>query len=245
MPGANVQSEALQEMRAAMVRFGADLKEALDSAETGLRVKEEWITERVRAWQYQVRRWTDEVEEAQRAVRSCEADTDDEGNGRDCSAEYAAFAHARRQLANAEEQFAIAQRWMQAIASAAGEYRREAMRMRQSAEQSVDKGSAYLSARIAELDGYRAVPLASVGSDGQRYSVLMPDSPTLHPERWEAHHTLEIRDEEAQLASRLADAEQRYERAIHRSTAGGGNDPIENLAGAIDDFLSDINANRE
>jgi Tfp pilus assembly protein PilX len=157
MPGADVQSiEVLQDFRGALRKFSTDIGEALHAAEAGLREAEDWITERVRAWEYEVRRLTDEVDEAERSLAACEAETDEDGHGRSCAAEEAALAQARRHLASAEEQLTVAQTWMNRIWSAAAEYAREAMRMNAVCESYIDKGEASLSRTISDLESYRA-----------------------------------------------------------------------------------------
>lgn len=164
--------EALEQMRIALNRFGGDLDEALAAAERGLRVAEEWIAERVRAWQYEVRQATEEVEDARQALASCEADTDEDGHGRSCVGEEAALASAQRQLAHAKEQLAIAQRWLQAIDSAGAEYQREALRMRQTAEECVAKGAANLTALGSRLEAYAEDFVQEVN----RFARDMPDA---------------------------------------------------------------------
>ena len=146
--------EALDRMRAALKTFAPNVQEALASAERAVQETEGWIQERVEYWAQAVRRRVGEVEAAEMSLRACEADTDEDGYGRDCSFEESQLLLAKRRLEEAQHELETASQWQITIAKAVPKYRQEAQRMSRVSYDSVAGGSATLDEYATHLQSY-------------------------------------------------------------------------------------------
>lgn len=168
---ANVRSiEALSELRGALARFTGEAQSSLNAAQLEIRRTLEWLAERQRHWQRQVRRWQQEALRAQSALTRCENsryydDETGEYHAPDCSAYEEALYDAERNLRQAERELRTVQQAIQAVERAAADYQRQAQRLTTILGSDVPKAAALLASSIAILESYLAMSPPSGGTE--------------------------------------------------------------------------------
>ena len=155
MTTANVTSvESLRSLKAALVKFCADVEAALVALELEARRPVEWVEgDRARYWPQQARRASDAVNEARQALARCEQKVSQE-DVRSCYDERKALEKARRRLELAEDRTRSVRRWSVEIQKAAEEFTMQAARLRNYLETDLAKGIASVERMSAALDRY-------------------------------------------------------------------------------------------
>lgn len=166
MSAANVRNiQVLADMKAALTRFKSDAQAQLLAAQQEIQRTQEWLAERERHWQREVRRCEETMRQAQSALMRCQASGFRDQQGRyyppNCSAEERAVTQARSQLENARRELQTVQHWTHAVAQAAAEFQREAQRLTNMLNSDVVKASALLENKISVLQSYIAMSAPS------------------------------------------------------------------------------------
>jgi hypothetical protein len=155
MTTANVTSiDALRSVKAALLKFCADVESALIAMELEARRPVEWIDgDRARYWPQQARRASDQVTEARQALDRCQIRVS--GDDRpSCYDERKAFDKAKRRLQLAEEKAHSVRRWSAEMQKATEDFSMQVARLRSFVETDLTKGIAVAERMIAALDKY-------------------------------------------------------------------------------------------
>jgi hypothetical protein len=157
---ANVLSvQALEDLKAALARFGGEAHEALNAAQLEIRRTLDWLAERLQYWQNEVRRRQQLLAQAQAALARCRASgmrDPKTGAYREppCTAEWEAARQAEARLREAEAELRSVQHWKQAVEQAAADYGRQAGRLATQLNCELPKASALLGRKVATLQSY-------------------------------------------------------------------------------------------
>jgi hypothetical protein len=155
MTTANVTSiEALRSVKAALVKFCADVDSALVAMELEARRPLEWIDgDRARYWPQQARRASDMVNEARQALERCQIRISSEDHP-SCYDEKKALEKAKRRLQLAEERVRSVRRWSSEMQKATEDFAMQAARLRNFLETDLTKAIAAAERMSAALDKY-------------------------------------------------------------------------------------------
>ncbi len=158
---AHVQSiAALEELRGALLRFKSEAQNALNAAEIEVKRTRDWLQERLQSWQYELKRRRRALEEAQAALRACEAMAmaaaiASAGNAApDCSPFAAAVMRAKRRVEEAEQELRVVQEYMKRVEEAIASYQQQARQLAQMLENDLLKGADFLSESVTILLSY-------------------------------------------------------------------------------------------
>ncbi len=174
---ANVLSiQALQDLKAALARFGGEAQEALDAARPEIRRTLDWLSERLLHWQNEVRRRQQMLAQAQAALARCKASgVRDPKTGAchepPCTGEWEAVRLAEVSLREAQAELGTVQHWKGALEQAAAAYEREAGRLMSLLSSDLPKANALLGRNIATLRSY---VLMSAPATGASFSTTPP-----------------------------------------------------------------------
>nr|MBA2449882.1 hypothetical protein [Chloroflexota bacterium] len=148
---ANIRSvQALEDLKGALVRFGADAQMALSAAAMEIRRALEWLAERQSYWQGEVCRRDGIVAGARAALTACLASGDRE-HPPSRGAYQAALVQAQRRLGEAQAELRKLKQWSAAIHDALASYQREAQRLDALLGGDLPRASALLGRKIATL----------------------------------------------------------------------------------------------
>lgn len=157
---------ALDELRAALVRFSGEANAALQAATQEAQRTLEWLAERQATWQREVRRRQEILQAAHAALRDCQSQVYYDEDGRphrpDCSGHQAQVSRARAYLAEGEAELQNVVRWAREVQQATASYQREAQRLAGFLAGDLAKSTAVLAGATAELHRY----LATAGPSG-------------------------------------------------------------------------------
>jgi hypothetical protein len=129
MSTANVRSiEALDDLQAGLIRYADQTQTTLNAIQREVQRTLDWLDERVRRWQNEVRRCAQAVEAAQAAWRRCMASGDRE-HPPSCGHLEQAVQEAHRRLSQAQAEERMATQARQAVQAEAEAYQREASRL--------------------------------------------------------------------------------------------------------------------
>lgn len=189
---ANVLSvQALEELRAALARFGVEAQQALDAVVAEIGRTLEWLQERLHYWQREVERGREAVQRAKAALARCRASGyyDDDGHYHepDCSAYEMALAEMERRLELAEAELANAKVWFAHVQQAVADYEVHARRMQHLVSTELPRACAFLERKRAELDRYMVI-WQTAGMSGSS-SPIATEASTLSAQRQEAEAT--------------------------------------------------------
>ena len=165
MSDANVRSiNTLTDLKTNLARFGAESRSALQQMEIELRRTQEWLAERKRHWEGQVRRCEDAVRLAQAALERCRSTAyRDPDTGRvyvpDCIGPKSALRQAVSRLQETQAQLANVVRGMSALEEAAAGYKRQAERLTAFTEKGLVEAQVFLERRATALESYVATGL--------------------------------------------------------------------------------------
>ena len=163
MQGAEVRSiQALEDLRAGLVRFGGEAEAALRALEMELRRTQEYLGERRRYWEAKVRAAEEEYRRARRALEICRSRgyTDPKTGATyipPCPQEVAWVERARRQLAECRARLREVLEWQRLVERSAADYHRQAQRMAAWLQQDLPKAGSLLESKIRTLHAYIGV----------------------------------------------------------------------------------------
>lgn len=152
---------ALEDLKEALARFGAEVQTMLQSARQEIRRTEEWLQGRLAYWQAEVQRRQEELRLAEAALARCRA----AGyyNPRTgayytppCIAEQQAVQQARIHLQKAQAELDNVRHWKYRVDEAASAYSIQAEQLSRSLSGDLPNATAFLGNRIAELQAYLA-----------------------------------------------------------------------------------------
>lgn len=182
MRGADVRSiQALADLRATLLRFGADTEAALRAMDAQLQHTLKYLSERQRYWETKVRAAEEEYRRALAALRACEsAGYTDPKTGRTyippCVQEREWVWRAGQALAEAQARLREVMEWRRLVERTAEEYRSQAQRMAAWVREELPKASGLLESKIATLQSYLAIGVsAGVGTVSTAASVISPE----------------------------------------------------------------------
>jgi hypothetical protein len=143
-------TEAIERFRARLIVYRDKAKPLLADAADEVARTRDWLQERRRHWEFELRRRKRELEDAQQALFSARF-----SNLREVkSAEQLAVHRAERALAEAEENLAHVRRWSTAFDHQTGPLLKQVEQLRGIAASNVVKGEEYLRRVLAALDLY-------------------------------------------------------------------------------------------
>jgi hypothetical protein len=148
-------SEAIERFRALLIVYRDKSKPLLADAADEVSRTREWLLDRRRHWEAELRRRKRRLEDAQQALFSARF-----SNLREVSAaEQMALHRAERALAEAEEKLVAVKRWGTAFDHQTGPLLKHIEQLRTAATTGVAKAEEYLSRVLATLDLYVRTPL--------------------------------------------------------------------------------------
>jgi hypothetical protein len=153
-PSARVTSiEALKEFRAAWCSFGHDAKEAIAATELEIRRFMDWLDEKLKYWQKEVRDRQEEVTRAKGELlqRQC---GQGEGWGAGTTEQEIALKQASHRLREAEAKVETTRRWHNVLPRALAEYDGPSRQLMAMLDADLKRSLAILDQKIDALDAY-------------------------------------------------------------------------------------------
>jgi len=165
---ANVRSiQALGEMKGALKRFRQESQQALNGADLSIRRTLEWLEERHRYWQREVRRRQKIVARARAALTTCQNSSYVNSKGvyirPNCSAEERALLKAQLRLREAESELRNVRQWAKLVQQATTDYQRQAQRLTTFLRSDLLKATGLLDRSITILQSYAEMSGSSGG----------------------------------------------------------------------------------
>lgn len=163
MRGADVRSiQALADLRAMLLRFGADTEAALRAMDAQVRHTLEYLGERQRHWEAKVRAAEEEYKRARAALQACQSrGYTDPKTGRtyipQCPQEHEWVRRAGQALAEARARLREVLEWRQLVERTAEEYGRQARRMAAWIREELPKASGLLESKVNTLYAYTRI----------------------------------------------------------------------------------------
>ena|SRR5437879_5367675 len=155
--GARVTSiETVQEFRNKLCEFGKDAKDVLCGAEMQVRRMIDWLKERLKHWQREIKVRQEEVTRAKIELQSRKAMCKD-GKGPGTSDQERALYKAMMRLKEAEEKVAACKRWDPLLQHAIHEYHGPARQLGGYLDTDLVHGLALLQQKLEALEAYLAL----------------------------------------------------------------------------------------
>ncbi len=180
---ANILSiQALEDLKAALGRFGGEVQESLTAAAQEIQRTLDWLIERHNHWQAEVRRRQEIVARARQALAACqESGHYDPNTGRshvpDCSAQQNALFQAQERLREVEAELRNVQRWTRQMQQAVTDYQRQGQRFAVLLNNDLPKAQAFLGRKRDDLERYRGTSIATPGIGASIPSQLVTPTP--------------------------------------------------------------------
>ncbi len=169
--------QALREMNNALNQFSQEYNVQWREIKGEMERTIEWLADRERYWREEVRRYSQALSEARRALAACQAYRDKDGRGRDCSSLVAQVNEAQRALDQAQKQLNTVIEHKTKVNSCIFAVNGQANRLRRLSNETFSNASAFLRQKVSDLDryatdsmpsGYQIDSLGGHGSDFQR-----------------------------------------------------------------------------
>lgn len=166
---ANVNSiDALATWKAALATFREDGQEAIGATATEIRRAFDWLQDKQRYWQQEVRRREELVVQAKTELRRKKTlSVTVQGKQPDTTIEEKALRKAQMLLEEAEQKLEKTRRWKPALEIDVNEYEGKARRLSSMLDGELMRGLVLLEQKIRSLEAYLAVP-SSVEVGGMR-----------------------------------------------------------------------------
>ncbi len=170
MRGADVRSiQALADLRATLLRFGADTEAALRAMDAQVRHTLEYLGERQRHWEAKVHAAEEELRRAYAALKRCQTSgwVDPKTGQRvipPCTQEHAWVRRAGQILAEARARLREVVEWRRLVERTAEEYQRQARRMAAWIQEELPKASGLLESKVNTLYAYTGIGPGGVPS---------------------------------------------------------------------------------
>lgn len=180
MRGADVRSiQALADLRAMLLRFGADTESALRAMDAQVRQTLEYLGERQRHWEAKVRAAEEELRRAYAALERCQASgwVDPKTGQRitpPCIKEHEWVRRARQALAEAKARLCEVLEWWRLVERTAEEYQRQARRMAGWLREELPKASGLLESKVNTLYAYTSIGPGGIPSFAPATFATMP-----------------------------------------------------------------------
>ncbi len=161
--------ETVERFRNALCEFGKDVQDSLGAAEMQIHRTFDWLAERLKYWQHQIRVREEELVRAKIELTSRKFANRD-GKGAGITDQEKAFRKAQARLKEAEDKVACCRRWHPLLEHAVKEYQGPARQLSSAMDIDLVHSLALLDQKLAALDAYlRLAPpstsdVASVGS---------------------------------------------------------------------------------
>ena len=155
---ANVHSlEAIREFRGALIRFGEQSTDSLDSIHAQIHRFVDWLQhDRRTYWQQQVRRGYDQIAEARKNLHQCQMRT--VGDHRPaCIEEKQVLEQAKRRLELAQHKVKLVGRWQRTVDEEINEFRGRCGQLDHLLEHDLPHMRGLLDRILESLEGYVAV----------------------------------------------------------------------------------------
>ncbi|MBX2997694.1 MAG: ParB-like nuclease domain-containing protein [Caldilineaceae bacterium] len=157
--------DALDDLQTGLIRYADQTLTVLNAIQREIERTLEWLDERVRHWQNQVRRCAQAVDDAQAAYRRCMA-SGSRDHPPSCGHLEQAVQEARRRLALAQAEERMASQARQAVQAEVEAYQREASRLRALLQNEMPKAVATLRYKATVLRSYTGGVSAGGGMAG-------------------------------------------------------------------------------
>ncbi len=160
--GANVHAiHSLEELRSALVRFGAEAQEALQAMERETRRTMVFLAEAEARWKREVRRRDEIIRQATTELVACQASGYRDKEGRyhppDCRTQEQTLLRAKRHLAEAQAKLREVRAWIKFVQQAAEDFQRQARRLAGVLNEDRPKATAHLERKVDMLRTYTAL----------------------------------------------------------------------------------------
>jgi hypothetical protein len=143
--------DALERFRAALVRFAAESRQALDETGEDVRRTRSWIQhDRRMFWEGELRRRRKKLDAAEQELLGARISSLRDST----AAQQHAVRRAKGEVAEAEEKLALIKRWGRTFDDRTGELLRRLESMRYILDQHIPKAAAFLAKAVATLDAY-------------------------------------------------------------------------------------------
>ncbi|HEV3448389.1 MAG TPA: hypothetical protein VG099_27380 [Gemmataceae bacterium] len=157
MGAARVTSiETVQDFRAKLCEFGKDAKDVLCAAEMHIRRTFDWLNERGKHWQKEIKHRQEEVVRAKIELQARKGMCKD-GRGPGTSDQERALYKAQMRLKEAEEKLACCKRWGPLLQHAVHEYHAPARQLAGKLDTDLLKALALLQRKLEDLEAYLAL----------------------------------------------------------------------------------------
>src|SRR5262249_54775979 len=154
MTTARVHSlESLVEFRIKLAEFGKDAKDALCAAELQIRRATDWLTQKGKYWQKEIRNRQEEVVRAKNELMSRKAMCKD-GRGPGTTDQEKALRKAQARLKEAEDKLAACKRWGPLLQHAIHEYHGPSRQLSGALDSNLLHDLAILKQKIEALEAY-------------------------------------------------------------------------------------------
>jgi multidrug resistance efflux pump len=174
---------ALAELRAALLNFADETKDALAAVEMEIHRTFDWLGSQLQSWKQEVRLAEDAVFEAQQELARRKMMRVG-GRPVDCTDQEKALRRARARLEHAEEQRERTQRWLRDLPADITEYEGRGRQLQNLVEGELPRTCALLEHMIGSLEAYvelRSAPPSEPSS--ARSSAPAEPNPPAAPER--------------------------------------------------------------
>lgn len=149
--------DALGIMATSLARFAHGAQETCTAAQVGAQRVLEWLESRLLHWRREVETWQLEVERLGEELADCESSGEE-----DCTPYENALAAAETRLEEADRELASASLWLARVEQALGDYRAQALRLRDLVSDRGGNARIFLELKQAEAERIRAVTTPAV-----------------------------------------------------------------------------------
>jgi hypothetical protein len=148
--------DALKQFRAKLCEFGVDSLDALAAVELEIRHRQDWLSQRLKYWETQIRERGEDVARAKASLVQHRWGSKD-GKGVGTTEVEMELKKAKRRLEEAEAKAEITRRWQRDLPRAVHEYEGPARRLLGYLEADLKQVLAMLDRMISSLEAYVAL----------------------------------------------------------------------------------------
>lgn len=156
MPSAKVQSiDALKEFRAALIKFAAEVRGALDAGESDISRTTMWLNGEAKShWKNRLYKAQDQLNQARGALRQKKLMKNADGSEQSVVEEEMQVKQCQRRVEHAEEKLSNVQRWQRAMDKEVVMYKGQAQSVGTLADADIPRATARLDRMIMALEQY-------------------------------------------------------------------------------------------
>ena len=179
--GANVRAiQALEDLRAALIRFGPEAQDALRAMEQEIRRTQEFLAAVEARWRREVRQRKEIVRRASSALARCQASGYRDQDGRyhrpDCRIQEEAVRRARRKLDEAQAKLQEVHELIKLVEKSAQDFQRRKHRLAGLIGETLPKSTSLLEHKIRILSDY-----TTIGAPAAEHTPMQSDIYTTPP----------------------------------------------------------------